>query len=225
MAVTLVHDCDIERRLSPLALEGDFRDAYLDQIAPTMAHGNGNQASVAVLDAGGKGGIYEHRALFLYDLAAFLPASATLTAAAWWWYVNATDCTDTMEMALVRMRRHDWVENQATWDQYKTGSDWGAAGAEDTDTDRDNGVVASGIVDLDDTGWHTTDVFTLADDAWDNQGKVCTWLAIRTNELSTVGQVFIQAKEIGGSPGYEYAPHHLRVTYTLDGRTFGAVVR
>jgi len=295
MAITLVHDCDIDRRPDPQALNGDFRDCCMDQIAPDIAH-DGNQFHPGVFVPGGKGTEYEHRALLLFDLTKFIPASATITAAVWWFYVQITGATGQLFRA-VRCRRHDWKEDEATWNAYKNPSDhgtaesgtantltdsdqswatdewvghnvyitagtgagqtrtvtgnnattltvssnwttnpdatsqyivgaiWEAPGASGTTSDRDTGVLVS-IGTLPTTGWKNIDFLTLVSDAWANRDGICTFIVERFDAfMTTIGAAYIQAKNIGAAPGYEWAPHHLRITYTLADRTFQVMVR
>jgi hypothetical protein len=225
MAITLVHDCDVERRPEPQALDGDFRDCFMDQIAPDGTHGMGNHIDVGVHVPGGKGSEYETRGLVLFDLLKFIPASAVIIAAVWWFYVQTTDAAPGHNFRAVRCRRHDWKEDEATWNAYKTGSNWAAAGASDVTADRDQAVLVS-IGTLNTTGWKNINFLTLVSDAWSNRSGICTFIFERFDVfMADTGAVFVYAKDIGDSPGYKWAPHHLRITYTLDGRTFQALVR
>lgn len=228
MAITLVHDCDIERRPVPLALNGDFRDCHLSESSPDLVH-DGTQFQPGIYD---DKELYNVRALLLFDLNTFIPASATITAAVWWFYVSGTDSLATHSFRAVRCRRNDegsgncWKEDEATWNSYKTGSNWSLGGASSTVNDRDEGVIVT-IGALDTTGWKSIDFLTLVSDAWSTQGGICTFIMERYDAyMDEVGQAMINAKNMYGAPNYDpVTPHHLRITYTLDGRTFQAMVR
>lgn len=71
-----------------------------------------------------EGGTYKKRGLFEWSISA-LPAGATITDA-----VVRFRATGASSASIVnRLRRIDWLENQATWNSYKTGSGWTTAGA------------------------------------------------------------------------------------------------
>ncbi|KKN47446.1 hypothetical protein LCGC14_0662860 [marine sediment metagenome] len=223
MAITLVHDCDVERRPDPTAYEGDWRDCYLESDILGLPSGfhDGTQVAVGVIVPGGKGSEYERRGLFLFDLNAFIPASATITAHVWHFYVRSTNAAAGHIFRAVRCRRTGWLEREATWNAWKTGSNWTSPGAGDTSDDRDAGVIDS-IGTLATPGWKAIDLRYLVDDAWDNRNGICTFIMERFDSFLTAqGEVTIDAKNY-----QPYGPetHHLRITYTLDGRTFQAFV-
>lgn len=220
--ITLAHDCDIERRGDPIALNGDFRDCFIEGPPGDYATHDGTQVAVGVVVPGGKSSEYERRGLLLYDLNAYIPASATITAARWWIYVVATDAAAGHNFRLVRIRRHDWKEDEATWNSYKAGSPWTSPGAGDINNDRDpTQTVGLGAITA--TGWHDWDVLTLASDAWSNRGGICTFIMERFDSFMTAqGEVMFHAKNYR-----PYGPetHHLRITYYLADRTFQVMVR
>ena len=224
MAITLVHDCDIDRRPNPQALNGDFRDCYMDDNAPTSTR-DGPEISSGIVVPGGKGSDYELRGLVLYDLTKFIPKDATITAASWRFYVNSTNSTQAQSFQIVRIRRHDWKEDEATWNAYKTGSNWTAGGASDTTSDRDNTIFAT-LGPLIAAGWYAKTITAFVQDAWNNRSGICTFILERQDGwMTTAGMVHISAKNIGAFPGYEDRPHHLRITYTLADRTFQVLVQ
>lgn len=219
--ITVVHDCDIERRDDPTALHGDFRDCCFEDVNPDY-NLNGTGVLVGIAWSGEQEKNFIRRGLVLYDLLAFIPAGATITAAVLWFYVTTADEDEDHSFRLVRIRRHDWVEDEATWNSYKTGSAWTTAGAEDMNNDRDPAVaVTLGAITT--TGWKNYNVLTLASDAWDNRGGICTFIMERyDNYLTVLGEVYFHAKEY--RPYDVWGPHHLRITYTLDSRTFQTMV-
>jgi len=217
--ITLTHDCDIERRPVPLALNGDFRDTCMDENAPDSAQ---DVYQIHPGSFGVKDEEYEHRALLYFDLKAFIPASATITAAVWHFYVVNLSTTGETFRA-VRCRRHDWKEDEATWNSYKTGSAWTSPGASDTTSDRDTGVVVDfGTINT--VGWHSKDILTLVSDAWANQGGICTFIFEMSSLIADpTANINVDTKNY-----YAADPalvHHLRITYTLADRTFQVMVR
>jgi hypothetical protein len=221
MAITLIHDCDVDRRDDPDTLNGDFRDTYLEELGAAFPH-DGTQVAVGILVPGGKGSEYERRGLLLYDINAFIPASATITAARWWIYVMSTDAAPGHNFRLVRIRRHDWKENEATWNSYKTGSPWTSPGASDVNNDRDP-MVTVGLGAITTVGWKNYDVLTLGSDAWTNRSGICTFIMERFDMfMAAQGEIMFHAKNY-----HPYGPetHHLRITYTLADRTFQVMVR
>ncbi len=137
MAITLVHDCDVERRASPTALNGDWRDCYLEELGANNTH-DGTQIAAGIQNVAGKN-YNERRALLLFNLTKFIPAGATITTAVWHFYVLSTTTTGFMTFTAYRIRRHDWKEDEATWNAFKEPWDSGDAesGGNNTLTDTD----------------------------------------------------------------------------------------
>ncbi len=122
-----------------------------------------------------------------------------------------------MNFQIMRIRRHDWKENEATWNVYKTGSNWGTGGG-----DYSTPLITIGALNV---GWQSPNVLTIVTDAWTNRGGICTFGLDRDTGMGPVhGWSAIPAKDryVGfGSANV----HHLRISYTLDGRTFQAMLR
>ncbi len=217
--ITVIHDVDVQRRgdgSAPADNEGDFRDAHVEEAVPTQ---NSNHTQ---FDAGtqedGKNGNTEIRAFILFDLTYYLPADAVITTAVWHFKVALTDTTSGQTFYIKRCTRTDWVETEVSWDNYKSGSAWTTAG----------GDMATPEVTLDaltTTGWKTFDIKTLVDDAWDIRAGILTFVMFRKHEDDgdLAGEVAIDAKN--RHPFDVADPHHLRITYTLDSKTFEAVIQ
>ncbi len=113
MAITLVHDVDIERRPDPDAYEGDFRDTYIEDAGPNNVH-DGTQVTIGYSSKVA----VERRGLFYFDLKKYIPASATITAAVWHFYCPVTSVpTDVYKWRLYRLVR-TILERIATWNTY-----------------------------------------------------------------------------------------------------------
>lgn len=180
---------------------------------------NGIIMLAGVAGPGGKTAIYEEHALFYFDLNAFIPADATITAARFWFGVFTIPHVPPPAASheLVRLRRTDWLEDEATWNEYKSGSSWTTPGAEDSTDDIDEGfTVVLGLLDT--VGWYDFDVETLVDDAWDTRSGICTFMMRRNDGvMGETGNIQLRAKE---DPTQSEFIHHLRITYELDSTTF-----
>ena len=61
-------------------------------------------------------------------------------------------------------------------------------------------------------------------DAWDNRGGICTFVLYRDDAyMHVIGYINVIAKDYRVQ--VVSLPHHLRITYTLAGRTFQVMVR
>lgn len=216
--ITVVHDVDVERRgdgSAPADNEGDFRDNHMDATNPDQSP-NTTQFDAGNEDSG-KNGTKEIHGIILFDLLSFLPADAVITAAIWHFKVALTNTVSGQTFYVKRCTRTDWVETEVTWNDYKTGSAWTTAG----------GDMATPEVTLDaltTIGWKSFDIKTLVDDAWDTRSGILTFILWRHvgSDGSGTGEVAIHGKN--RHPFDVADPHHLRITYTLDSKTFEAFV-
>lgn len=93
------------------------------------------------------GGAQIGRALIKFDLSSLAGktvASATLKI--YDWGSNFADNTRTIRVYRVKRA---WVSNQATWNQYSSGNNWGTAGCSNTTSDRE--ATDSGSLSIDAT--------------------------------------------------------------------------
>lgn len=216
--ITVVHDCDIERRgdgSAPADNEGDFRDCHMEEGSPDLPFNN-YQMDIG-LKSSGKDGTIENRGLVLFDLYSFLPADAAITAAVWHVDIPLTDAVAGQPFYIKRCTRTDWVEASATWNKYDGANTWTTPGG-------DMATPEVTLGDITTTGWKSFDIKTIVDDAWDNRSGILTFIVFRKPaDDDTVGRAFIDAKNRRTLP--EYDTHHLRITYTLDSKTFEAVIQ
>ena len=220
-AITHIHDCDDERRDSPTAIDGDFRDVYLAEQNPDSNWDSGSggwSLSAGVSQAGGgKSGDprKDDHTILRYDLNAFIPADAIITAAVIWFYVNSTGATAFHTFAINRLATTDWKEAEASWNNAKSGSSWPTAGGDYTTPQVLIGTITT-------TGWKNYDITTIVTDAWSNRSGICNLLLRRYDVNTDAGRIIFRAKNI--QPYQADKPHHLRITYTLDGKTFQAYI-
>ena len=101
---------------------------------------------------------------------------------------------------------------------YKAGSNWSTAGG-----DYSTPLIILGALAV---GWQSPNVLTMVSDAWSNRGGICTFGLDRGFPLAgpTNGWCAIAAKDRYVGFG-SHQVHHLRITYTLDGRTFQVMLR
>lgn len=112
---------------SPVTIQPSNIDGYLSESAPTTNYGTTTSVRIGAQTS------YHYRDLFKFDFSAVVPAGATITLARLSLYCLTTVASRTI--TVYRLLRTDWVENQATWNIYKMGSNWGTAGALNTTTD------------------------------------------------------------------------------------------
>ncbi len=112
---------------------------------------------------------YNGVSLISWDLSA-IPKGAAITSATMSLYTTLAEWISGGGgySRLYRLRRPDWEELQATWRIYKTGSNWGAAGAAHTSTDIDT-TLSSQFLRIPAPAWYEWDVKDLVQDAVDNR--------------------------------------------------------
>ena len=102
----------------------DGEDCYIDSGAATT---NYNRQSTALLNS-------TRAALIRFNLANYIPLKAKLIGVA---QVNIYKTTashaDTSTSVLLSIVKRNFVYNQATWNIYATGDNWGTAGCKGTD--------------------------------------------------------------------------------------------
>lgn len=106
---------------NPVTIQPSGKDTYLNQYAPTTNYGTAISFSVQSRTG------YKYRAILSFDFSAVIPAGATITLATLSLYCTQGYVTRTI--TVYRLLCTDWVETEATWTIYKTGSNWGTAGA------------------------------------------------------------------------------------------------
>ncbi len=216
--VTLVHDCDIERRgdgSAPTDRGGDFRDQYIQSTDATRAY-DSTQFNAGILGYGGdeKMGVYYIRALLWFDLNYFLPADAVVINAEWHYYIWQASGSPTHSYDISRITQTGWVEGEATWNEYATGLSWATVGGDYTITNPSSIVLGN----MNSTGWQVINILSMVIDAWYTRSGICTFILRRTDNDGDDGEVLIHAKNY--HPFGIDKPHHLRITYTLYGKTF-----
>ncbi len=110
-------------------VQGDANSAY----GPGGSYGN-----LGWLNTRCPGGSNQDKVICDYDTTSISTAATVTSATFSMYYYSASGTTPAgRTYTCYKMRRQDWVEAQATWNVYKTGSSWGTAGASNTSSDID----------------------------------------------------------------------------------------
>jgi alkaline phosphatase len=108
-------------------------DTWLDAAAPATPHGS--DAKLAV------DGSPDNGALIRWDLSS-IPAGSSITSASMMFYLPDANDPSASTFTFYPLRR-DWSETNATWNAADAGMPWGAAGAQDTASDRTDTALAT----------------------------------------------------------------------------------
>ena len=181
------------------------KDTKLFVYAPTTNYGSAED--VVVID----GGTYGMRSILEFSLSS-LPAGAVISSATLklYYYYHAAANPVGKEISAFKLTRTDWVELQATWNIYKTGNNWTAAGGDFVTSDPSGGtdLVPAGY------GWMEWDIQDIVEDAQGNSDPVEILMKF-TTEPGVSYQVSWYSKEYGTA---EYRPK-LTIEYTLPSKT------
>ena len=211
--ITHVHDCDVQYLDDPVETNGPFRDCWLHDAEGHVDDAHDFTQFQVGEDDGGKEPEVKH-ALILFDLNRFLPADAVIVSAVWHINIPETTATTSHTFSLSRVTRTNWEEDKATWNKYDGTNSWTSPGG-------DFAVPTISLGSLDTPGWKTHTITDLVTDAWDNRSGILS-MGIRRTGGTGEGQVQIDAQNRHSSDSS--LPHHLRIVYTLDSKTFQALI-
>jgi hypothetical protein len=112
-----------------LTVQPSAQDASIGLSSPNTPASDG--LYLTLWDLGGGGWTFIWRQLLQFSLAG-LPGGATITAANLWLYYYSYDYTNPSGKTAwaYKLTRTNWVAAQATWNIYKTGSNWTTAGGD-----------------------------------------------------------------------------------------------
>jgi len=142
------------------------RDTYIYENSPTTNYGSQTLFNVFT------GADFIMRSIIEFDLS-FVPEGATISSASLdlYYYNYWGDDMVGRTLRMHRLRRADWEELQATYNIYKTGNNWGTAGAAHTTTDIDTSFTIDEVVPAS-YGWMNWDgapMLSLVQDAIANR--------------------------------------------------------
>ena len=110
----------------------------------------------------------------------------------------------------------NWTTNPDNTSTYAVGDLWGTPGGDIT--------TPSIAITTPTVGWESPDITSMVTDAWNNRNGICTFIARRTDNYATAGLKYFYHYTKNYRPTDATKPHHLRVTYTLSGKTFEAMI-
>lgn len=164
---------------SPVTIQPATADTYIYDGAPTTNYG-----SLAYFSIKTDTGTVRHVVLS-FDFSASVPAGATITLATLSLYAYTVAAGRTI--GCFRLRRTDWAGSQATWNRYKTDTDWGTAGALNTDTDID-AADAADSASLSSAGWQNWTVTAQVQYALTNVAGIAHFFLRDTGAANAAGQ-------------------------------------
>ena len=83
--------------------------------------------------------------------------------------------------AVYRLRRLNWIESEATWIDFAIVQSWSTAGAEHLVDDRDTSISLTGTLPAETTGWYSFgDIRAHARDAIDNHSGAMAIIVVQT---------------------------------------------
>jgi hypothetical protein len=200
---------------SPLTVQPSTKDTYL--VVNLNTNNYGTSVDLIIRDRSG----FTRRVLLEFDLSG-LPAGQTITSASLRLnYYNKAD-TDPVGKTVwaYKLTRTDWVEIEATWNSYKTGSAWTAAGGDYVTSSPAGGSVAvpAGY------DWVSFDVLAIVQDAYAASKNAEFLVKLETEGLSS-GYSFVYFHSNNYAVDTNLCPK-LIIEYTpaVKGRSFGAII-
>jgi len=143
--------------MGTLVVQPSAKDTRLEQNHPDSAYGS--DVSLNIADREG----ISYHPILEFDVSE-LPADQTLLSATLELYYYAYIADDPVGKAVLayKLTRTDWVEAQATWNIYKTGSNWTTPGGDYVTSDPDGGTTDFPA----DYGWMSWSVLAIVNDAY-----------------------------------------------------------
>lgn len=154
---------------------GETQATYIRQNTPTATY-SGNYFHIWDKSASA------HRGLIRFDLSSIPAGTAITSATLEMYYQDKMGSADPVGKTLMvyKVTRTDWVEGQATWNVYKTGSSWTTAGGDYvTSSPAGAGSVVPGSF-----GWMEWDVLDLVNDAFGDTDSLELLIRFQTEGVS-----------------------------------------
>ncbi|MBA7681469.1 hypothetical protein ES703_89808 [subsurface metagenome] len=187
--------------MATLVVQPSAKDQYISEYSPDVNFGD---AALQIRD-------WNYPAILraiLEFVISSLPAGATLNSASFEAYYYSYGQADPVGKVLLayKLSRTDWVEAEATWNIYKTGSGWTAPGG-DYVTESPDG--ASVVVPAS-YGWLTFDVLDIVQDAYDGGNAVELLLRFADEAVGAYSVVMLREGE------YEDGYYHPKLTVVYN---------
>ena len=205
-----------------LTVQPASKDADLSSFAPTANNGNDVTFSMGfyytnfpIVISDIRRGLCE----FDIDWGVDIPDGATISSAVLNLYAYDVVSSDTYTCS--RLLRRDWVELQATWVIYKTGSSWTTAGCGSNGNDYTS-ADAVGIA-VSSTGWKQWTITSQVQTAQTGDFNVATRIAGTTTSGTTSKLFYARSSEYAGDTSLR---PKLIVEYTAAaaGYSFGTII-
>ena len=113
-------------------------DTYLNDQNPTMNFGGGTLGQAGVITEGKLTTVF--RSIFHFSGVSVIPSDATIDSASLHLDKNSTVAFETM-FEFMRLTTTGFVELEATWESWKTGSAWTTPGGDFTETDKSTIII------------------------------------------------------------------------------------
>lgn len=174
-----------------LTVQPSSKDTYLNYPFPTSNYGTATSIFIS------EGNIYTKRGILEFDISA-LPSGVTILSALlklyYHWAAGASSTGKTTWA--YKLTRNDWVEAEATWNIYKTGSNWTASGGDFVTSSPSGG---SDIVPVE-FGWMEWDVADVVEDAIDVESWSVVELLVKfaTDTVGAESRIDFYSKEYSG---------------------------
>jgi hypothetical protein len=110
-------------------------------------------------------GLWTRHGLLQFPLPLLVKSNIVSATLSLYYFANDNGDPVGKTITIYKSRRQDW--SSPTWNNYKSGSAWGTAGAKNTTSDIDTSLTATAVFPAD-FGWVNFDVSDLLDDAIDN---------------------------------------------------------
>jgi hypothetical protein len=111
----------------------DCIDTNMQEANPDTNYGGGEFLNCGLQNT--KEGDYVHRSIMRFRLSAISGHPKVLTATLTLRIFAVAASAKTQRISRLRSGRIDWVEGEATWNDYKSATSWGTAGCKNTSTD------------------------------------------------------------------------------------------
>ena len=185
------------------------KDTNIRENVPTTNYGSDTDL---LMSAGDSAGRIRVPLEFPIVWGTDIPAGATLIAATLSLYIYQIVSSAGETIFAYRLTRTDWVELESTWNIYKTGSNWTAAGGDYTTDDGASAVVPA------DPAWMDWDILAQAQYAQTNTVNVEALLRHQTEFQA--GSKYIRFRSNNYTNDLTLRPK-LVVTYSLPATTQG----
>ena len=147
-----------------IQIQGSGQDSFCYEFSQTTNYGSSGYFMVNSRSDTGQRGFS-----FIDIPITGLPSGAVIVSATfsayYYYYDIASYPPSGYDCVLNPLRRSDWVESELTWNIYKTGSNWGTAGALNTSTDYDTSLSASAAFPSGVNAWMNFDVKSIVEAA------------------------------------------------------------